>query len=295
MIGIYAWLFSALLFGVAYVFFKKWFDALNDSYAFMLNALWWMAIWIPLALVMGVDRAIVISSWLLWFWVFWSAIVSEALTIYTLSRGKISVTLTVFSTSPLFTALFSWFVNGELLTGFQIGALILAICGVILLWREWVMDEKFTRDERSILIKSIGMALLSATLIWIADSYGKFTLEQTGYATFLFCLALAQPIVAYANIRVRWLTTWWFIESMKRNSLAWCFVVWSLLNVLWLIFLRAAFDLLYTWVASALTSIFPVVTLIWAYFFLHERITRLQYVGIAVTMIAVLCFTVFGV
>lgn len=295
MFGIFAWLFSALLFGVAYVFFKKWFDALNDSYAFMLNAIMGLVIWIPIALVMGVDWAIVISSGLLWFWVFWSAIISEALTLYTLSWGKISVTLTVFSLYPLFTALFSWFVNSEMLTVVQICAMVLAVVGVIMLGREGVVHERFTRDERLVLIKSIGIALLSAALVGLADSYGKFTLEQTGYATFLFCLAVAQPLVAYVNIRLRWLTLGWFGGSVRSDPHAKWFILWSLMNIVWLVFLRAAFDLLYTWVASALTSTFPVVTLIGAYFFLGERITRLQYGGIVVTLLAIFSFTAFGV
>ena len=288
MFWIVSWLLAAFLFWLSYVFFRKGFDELDDSYAFMLNAIIGVLIWIPFSLFIWVDWSAITSQWDLRFRAFWSAILSEAFVLYALSQGKISITWTVFSIYPIFTAILSIYINQELLSVEQYIAIIIVVLWIMLIWWEWVKTEKW---DNKIIMQSILIALLSAFLVWIADSYWKLTLELHWFTTFLFCLAIAQPIVAYFNIRLRWLSINWFKSILLNESHTKRLGLGSLFNVVWLIFFWYAFDLLYAGVASALTWTYPAIMLIFAYFFLKERVSRNQYIWIVIVIIAVYIFT----
>jgi len=291
MFWIISWLLAAFLFWLSYVFFRKWFDELDDSYAFMLNALIWVLIWIPFSLYMWVDFQAVLSGWDLWFWAFWSAILSEAFVLYALAQWKISITWTVFSIYPLFTAVISLFVNNEVLTLYQGGAIVLVIIGISLISREWITSSDL--KEKSLILKSISIALLAAFFVGIADSYGKFTLELYWFTTFLFCLWIAQPIVAYGNMKMRGLWLKNFHEIIWNHEYTKWLGIGSILNIVWLIFFRYAFDYLFAWVASALTWIYPAIMVIFAYLFLKETINTRQYIWIWIVFLTVYLFSIY--
>lgn len=290
-IGIIAGLSAAVLFWLSYVFFRKWFDELNDSYAFMINAIIWVFIRIPFSLYIWVDFNAILHSWNLWFWAFWSAILSEAFVLYALSKWKISVTWTVFSVYPLFTALISVYVNQEFLTPYQIGAIIFTVCWIALIWYEDIRSNDLS--NRKIILSSIWFALLSAFLVWVADSYWKLTLETYWFSTFLFCLAITQPIVAIVNIYLRWLSIWSFTNIVQSHSYTKRLVIWWILNIIWLIWFWLAFDLLYAWTASALTWTYPAIIIILAFIFLNENISRLQYFWITIVFITIYAFSIY--
>jgi drug/metabolite transporter (DMT)-like permease len=290
---IVAWLSAAILFWVSYVFFRKWFDELNDSYAFMINALIWVLIRVPFSLYLWLDFNSVLQSWNLWFWAFGSAILSEAFVLYALSKGKISVTGTVFSIYPLFTALISIYVNQEFLNLYQVWSIVLTVFWITLIWYEDIRSDNIS--DRKIILSSIWFAILSAFLVWIADSYWKLTLETYWFTTFLFCLAIAQPIVATVNIYLRWLTLSSFQSIVQTHSHTKRLIAWWTFNIIWLIGFRVAFDLLYAGTASALTWTYPAIIVVLAFFFLNERISKLQYLWITIVFITIYAFSIFFV
>lgn len=291
MFWVISWLLAAFLFGLSYVFFRKWFDELDDSYAFMLNALIWIVIWVPFSVYMWVDFTSVLSRWNLWFRAFGSAILSEAFVLYALAQGKISITGTVFSVYPVFTAIISIFVNQEVLWLYQWLAILLIVLWIIIIgWSDVTWEDT---KKKTLLYRSIAIALLSAFFVWIADSYWKLTLETYWFSTFLFCLWLAQPIVAWLNLLIRKQSISWFSKIVFQHNYTKRLTIWSLLNIVWLIFFWYAFDLLYAWIASSLTWIYPAIMVVFAYLFLDEKVTRLQYIGIWIVFVTVYVFSIY--
>ena len=61
-----------------------------------------------------------------------SAILSEALVFYALSKGDLSVATVLISTYPIYTLLFSYIINNEILTSLQIIFILITIIGTVL-------------------------------------------------------------------------------------------------------------------------------------------------------------------
>jgi drug/metabolite transporter (DMT)-like permease len=97
--GIIFGLLAALGQAFGYVSIKKSFKELNPSIAFFFDACFGLLLWVPFALIIGINfnqLPTVVGFALL------SALLSEAFVFYALSKGHLSISGTIFAAYPIF-------------------------------------------------------------------------------------------------------------------------------------------------------------------------------------------------
>ncbi len=114
MIGIILALLCAIFIALSQISLRKSYKELKPSVAFFFDAIFGLLLWVPLALVMGVS---IVDNWqgAIIFAVI-SAILSEAIVFFALSKGELAVTATVLASYPVYTVLFSRLFNQEVLS-----------------------------------------------------------------------------------------------------------------------------------------------------------------------------------
>ena len=108
--GIVFAVLAAVSQSILWVALKKSYENLAPSIAFFFDMIMGLLVWIPFALVVGVDFSRM-GEILVYAVV--SGILSEAFVFYVFSKGEVSYTSTIFSTYPLFTIFFSVLLNHE--------------------------------------------------------------------------------------------------------------------------------------------------------------------------------------
>ena len=106
--GIIFGLLAALSQAISYTFLKKSYEELPPSVAFLFDACFGLLIWVPFALIIGFNFS---HLPLVAIFALISALLSEAFVFYVLSKGEISITGTIFASYPVYTILFSLFIN----------------------------------------------------------------------------------------------------------------------------------------------------------------------------------------
>lgn len=176
--GILFAVLAAVSQSILWVALKKSYENLAPSIAFFFDMIMGLLVWIPFALVVGVDFS---RMGEILIYAIISGILSEAFVFYVFSKGEVSYTSTVFSTYPLFTIFFSVLLNHESLLPIQWGLVGLVILGTLVV----SMPEKINRKEfakKSFLI----WPLLGALAVGISDTLSKGIIDKTSAESFLF-------------------------------------------------------------------------------------------------------------
>jgi len=192
--GIIFGLLAALAQAIGFTLLKKSYEELPPSVAFLFDACFGLLIWIPFALVMGFNFSHIP---LVLLFALISALLSEAFVFYVLSKGEISITGTIFSSYPIYTILFSLFINHEKLLPWHWFFVGLTILGTIVV--SW--PEKITKQElKKKMIILWGVA--GAMAVGLSDSLSKNVIDKTSAEAFLFALAFAQVPVALVYLKL---------------------------------------------------------------------------------------------
>lgn len=138
--GIFFALFASLAFAFSYTFLKKSYQEFPPSVAFFFDMLFGLLIWLPFSLLIGFDFSD-LSKVLIYALI--SGILSEAFIFYTLSKGEISITGTIFASYPVYTILFAMLILGERLTLLHWLFVMMTIVGTLLA----SMPRKVSRQE----------------------------------------------------------------------------------------------------------------------------------------------------
>lgn len=101
--GVFFAVLSALSQATLWVSLKKSYEKLTPSVAFFFDMLFGLLIWLPFAVLLGVDFSHIPQ---LFLFAFISGILSEAFVFFVMSKGEVSYTNTIFSTYPIFTIFF---------------------------------------------------------------------------------------------------------------------------------------------------------------------------------------------
>jgi len=261
--GIIFGLITAFIQALSHIVLKKSYQELTPAVAFFFDSLFGILIWIPFSLITGAN---IYEFWRVLPYALISAVFAEAFVFYILSKGALSLTNTVFFTYPLFTILFSRFINYELLTFSQLIAVSIVIGGLLILSfpNKWHKEEL---RQKTILL----WPLLAAVSVGVSDSLSKNILSQTSTATFLFTLAIAQLPVSILYLKFE---NKFNLASTLRQKDVLISVLASFLMVISLVFFWITFSLLPASIASPLTGISPVVVLILAKIYLKESILK---------------------
>ena len=108
MSGVIAAIYSSFFLALSQASLKKSYRELSPSVAFFFDTIFGLLIWVPLAIFFGIN--LVFFKEVLLYAIL-SAILSEALYFYALSKGQLSVTTILIGSYPIYTILFSYLIN----------------------------------------------------------------------------------------------------------------------------------------------------------------------------------------
>ena len=193
MLGIIIAISSAIFMAGMYILLKKSYKELDPSVAFFFDAIFGLIIWIPIGFIFGAKVSEIPQTFI---YAIISAVLSEAFVFYALSKGNLSVALTLISTYPMFTLIFSFLIIGELLTIPQLSFLIIAIIGIVLTCIE--KEFTFAAFKKPIIL----IPILAALAIGLSDTLTKQIINETSSFSFLVSLAIVQVPIALIYLKI---------------------------------------------------------------------------------------------
>jgi len=273
MSGVIAAIYSSFFLALSQASLKKSYRELPPSVAFFFDMVFGVLLWLPLAIYFGVNLA---SFNEVLIYAIISAILSEAVVFYALSKGQLSITSILIGSYPIYTILFSFLINKELLTLSQSLFVALTIIGTLISY----LPSKLSREE----LKKSGALiwpLIAAVGIGLSDTLSKKIITKTEDFTFLFVLALVQIPVAFIYLKLEKQN---IIKKMQvirqkaydyKNAIA-----GSLFNIIGTGLLWIAFSRTLASIASPITATSGVLVIIISLLFLDEKISLRQILGI---------------
>jgi len=276
-VAIYASLFLAL----SQASLKKSFRELPSSVAFLFDAIFALVLWIPLALFMGVHLD---QLWAALPYAIVSAILSEALFFYALTKGQLSITSILLGSYAIYTVLFSFFLNGEHLSQWQLLAVTITILGTLLVY----LPSKFSWSE----LKQMGAVLwplAAAVGIGLSDTLSKGFIDKSGDYSFLFALALVQIPVAFIYLRlekqgVMSSLTDVFSQARKYKQI----LAGSFFNVVGTGLLWVSFTYTLASIASPITATSGALVVLFAVFLLDEDLNWRSALALVLVFIGIM-------
>lgn len=230
------------------------------------------------------------SGWQPWAW---GVLAGGLNTISTLALyrsfeiGKLSIVAPISASYPVLTMLLSA-LTGERLTPARLAGLLLTIAGVVVVARgETPADDANPADAEKQTAKmrlGVGWAILSAlcfgVMFWLL---GLRVVPALGSAPSVWMIRLTSALAtALAMLIFRE-----SLETPKRGDAPWIFGV-ALLDTSAYVFNNFGMAREQTSVVSVLASLYGAVTVALAATFLREKISRLQWTGIAAIFIGIL-------
>lgn len=193
MIGIIIAIISAIFMAAMQILLKKSYKELDPSVAFFFDAIFGVLIWIPVGFIFGATIDGVVNCLI---YAIISAVLSEALVFYALSKGDLSVSTVMIATYPIYTLLFSRYINREILSGEQLIFIILTILGTIL--------TCFDKDFKIRNLKNLTMLIpiIAAVAIGLSDTLTKKIINETSSFSFLVAIAIVQIPVALIYLKI---------------------------------------------------------------------------------------------
>lgn len=285
MTGIIFALCSAVFVALFQLFSKKSYKELPPSVAFFFDAVFGLLIWLPLAIFMGISGAVNWQEAFLYALI--SAVLSEAIVFYALSKGELAVTATVLATYPVYTILFSRFINNEILSLQMILCVTLAIVGSIIA----SLPKTLNREELKIRKETV-WPFIAAVCIGLSDTISKGYINRSEDFSFLFSLAIVQIPVAMAYLKIEKQSLITSLQGVFTQVSTYKYaLVAGLFNIIGTGFLWLSFSFAPASIASPITGTNGVLTVLLSKFFLNEKLSGQKYIGIILAFLGVLGIT----
>lgn len=283
--GIVLALISALIFAFSYTSLKKSYKNLAPSVSFSIDVLFGLLIWIPVTLLIGIDFS---KLGTVFVYALLSAILAEAFYFYVLSKGELSITGTILATYPLYTILFSFFINKEHLLPIYwlfIGAVLVGLILVSLPKKFHLADL----HKKSFIL----WALFGAFAVGLSDALSKYGINHASASTFIFVLALIQIPVAILYLILEKQSLNQFTPIIHKFKYYKFSLLGGFLNITGVLFLLFSFQFTFASIAAPISASYPVIMVILAAFFLKERIRKRDYVGILLMTVGIVGISYF--
>ena len=193
MLAIWIAILSAVFMAGMQILLKKSYKELDPSVAYLFDAIFGVLIWIPVGFLFGAELNEVVMCLK---YAIMSAILSEVLVFYALSKGDLSVATVLISTYPIYTLIFSYLINHEVLTPLQIIFILFTIVGTII--------TCFDKDFKINSLKNINILiqLVTAIAIGISDTLTKRIINVTSSFSFLVAIAIVQIPIAFIYLKL---------------------------------------------------------------------------------------------
>ncbi len=286
MIGIIIALLSAFFMTGMQILLKKSYKELDPAVAYLFDMLFGLVIWIPIGFIFGATFEGILNCLL---YAVISAILSEALVFYALSKGNLSVSTVLIATYPVYTLLFSFLINNERLTLIQISLVLITIIGTILT----AFDSDFKLKNLKNL--SIIVPFFTAIAIGISDTLTKGIIDKTSSFNFLVAIAIVQIPVAIIYLFLAKQNPKMIIADLKNGVKVYKYsIIGSLLNVIGTGCLLVSFNYTYASIASPLTAIYTPFVLLYSFIFLKEKINKVNLVGVILALLGAFGIIIIG-
>ena len=277
---------SALLMAGMQILLKKSYKELNPSIAFFFDSLFGLFIWIPVGFILG-GNIIEVGQCMIYAVI--SAILSEALVFYALSKGELGVTTVMIATYPIYTLIFSYLINKEMLSLVQIVFILITIIGTILACIEKEFKVKKLKDL------SIIIPILAAIAIGISDTLTKKIINDTSSFSFIIALAIVQLPIALIYLKISKQNIAKVKNELKNGIKDYKYSIWgSLLNVLGTGCLLVSFNYGLASIVSPLTAIYTPIVLVYSFIFLKEKINKVNLFGVITALIGTFGIILIG-
>ncbi len=281
MNGIVAAVYASFLLALCDASLKKSYRDFEPSVAYAINAVLGLAIWVPLALLLGGTFR---NFFVVLPFAIATAIAAEALYYYALSKGQLSITAIILASYPIYTILFSYVINNERLTSTQGAFIALAICGTLMS----ALPSKLSRQE----LRTSGAILwpvLGAVGAGVSDAAAKSVINRTSAYDFMITLALVQIPVALVYLRVEKQSLRLSLRGARiqpgdyMHAFAGALFAVVGMGLLWI-----SFEYTLASIASPITATSGAIVVLITCLFMDERIRWRNAVGIALIFVAVL-------
>lgn len=286
MLGIIIAIISAIFMAAMQILLKKSYKELDPSVAFFFDAIFGVLIWIPVGFIFGATIGGVVNCLI---YAIISAVLSEALVFYALSKGDLSVSTVMIATYPIYTLLFSRYINNEILSIEQLIFIILTIVGTILT----CFDKEFKLKN----LKSLSMLIpiITAIAIGLSDTLTKKVINETSSFDFLVAIAIVQIPVALIYLKIAKQKFSNIFKEIKSGMKEYKYsIIGSLLNVLGTGCLLVSFNYGMVSIVSPLTAIYTPFVLLYSIVFLKEKINKLNLVGIITALVGTFGIIMIG-
>lgn len=286
MLGIIIAIISAIFMAAMQILLKKSYKELDPSVAFFFDAIFGVLIWIPVGFIFGATMGGVVNCLI---YAIISAVLSEALVFYALSKGDLSVSTVMIATYPIYTLLFSRYINNEILSIEQLIFIILTIVGTIL--------TCFDKDFKLKNLKSLNMLIpiITAVAIGLSDTLTKKVINETSSFDFIVAIAIVQIPVALIYLKIAKQKFSNIFNEIKRGMKEYKYsIIGSLLNVLGTGCLLVSFNYGMVSIVSPLTAIYTPFVLLYSIVFLKEKINKLNLVGIITALVGTFGIIMIG-
>lgn len=286
MLGIFIAILSAIFMAGMQILLKKSYKELDPSIAYFFDALFGVIIWVPVGFLFGAKLE---EIGICLVYAIISAIFSEVLVFYALSKGDLSVSTVMIATYPIYTLIFSYLINNEILTPLQIIFILLTIFGTIVTCFD--KDFKIKNLKNVVLL----IPILTAVAIGVSDTLTKKVINETSSFSFLVAIAIVQVPIAliylkiakqkFSNIKQE------LKEGMKEYKYS---IIGSLLNVIGTGCLLVSFNYGMASIVSPLTAIYTPFVLIYSFVFLKEKMNKLNLIGTILALVGTFGIIMIG-
>jgi drug/metabolite transporter (DMT)-like permease len=247
MLGIIIALLSAVLVGIAMIVIRKSYKELHPSVAYLWDSLFGVLIWIPMGIIFGgnIEEAIQCIGYAII-----SAILSEALVFYAFSKGNLSITSILVATYPVYTIIFSFVINNELLTTWQLFAAVITILGTLFV----CMEKQKEKVKKIIAISSVIIPLITAISIGLSDTLTKGIINETSSFSFLIAIGIVQVPISIIYFKLSKQKFRETFKDLKENKKNYKYAIWGgLLNIIGTALLLISFNYTLASIASPIT------------------------------------------
>lgn len=277
--GVALAILSSLLIAAGNVFLKKSFKDFTPAVSFFFFSIFCLLIWVPFGLNFGFSFE---KMWLGILAGVISAIFGQLSYIYVISKGELSVTGTILSSYSIYTIVFSYFFNNERLSFILVSFIALSIIGTLIVCLPEKVDKSDLRRYSNIVI-AVGGALCIAA----SDTFSKNAIINASIGSFLVWVALSQFIISFFFLKEMGESLNQFKTIFKKLHE----YKWSLLGAFAASAGTMSFFLSYNYtlasIASPINATYPVLTIILSLFFLKEKISLKNMIGLILVIISV--------
>jgi len=282
MLGIGLALLCAVFVAISQIFLRKSYKDFQPSVAFFFDAVFGLLVWVPLALVMGVNFGVSLQQAIVFAVI--SAILSEAIVFFALSKGELAVTATVLATYPVYTVFFSRIINHEVLTLQLLFFVGVAICGSVYA----SLPDKIKKSDLR-LRKEVVWPFVAAVCIGLSDTISKGYINRSGDFSFLFALGFVQIPVALAYLRIERESVVKALKGTIHSVRSYKYaLLGGLFNIVGTGFLWLSFSYAPASIASPITGTSGALTVLLSHYVLRDRISARKYIAILATFVGVI-------